>query len=261
MHANLKSALIGGAVAVAFTSATSALAGTGVGGVFNLGKTNTVNAASVLSGATNGAQLAVTNTSTGASAGGVRITVPAGKAPLAVSNTVKATNLDADLVDGLSANQLGRVGYAETKNSGWVEGGRSTLQSVTVNAPQAGFVTISGGATAGYASGCGYCAAHVRFQVDGTDTSVAGTVIDSTAHDEYAPLSHIVTVPVTKGSHTFALIGSWFDSTSSGTTPTWYDPSLTAQFIPFNGAGTTTAEATPSAHATPPANSGVMRGR
>jgi hypothetical protein len=40
----LKGTAVGSAVAVAMLTATSAIAGTTVGGVFNLGKTNTVNA-------------------------------------------------------------------------------------------------------------------------------------------------------------------------------------------------------------------------
>ena len=58
--------LVGALATVVALAATSALAGTGVGGVFNLGKTNSVNAASSLTGKTSAAQLNVANTGTGA---------------------------------------------------------------------------------------------------------------------------------------------------------------------------------------------------
>lgn len=44
------------------------MVGTGVGGVFNLGRTNTVNALSVLTGSVNRAMLVLQNTSAGTSA-------------------------------------------------------------------------------------------------------------------------------------------------------------------------------------------------
>src|SRR6266568_7601380 len=50
---------------------TTAPAGSGVGGVFNLGQTNTVNGTSTLTGATAGTQLNVKNTSTSSSASGL----------------------------------------------------------------------------------------------------------------------------------------------------------------------------------------------
>lgn len=48
--------------------AANALAGTGVGGIFNLGQTNSANQTSTLTGASNGAQLQVTNTASGQNA-------------------------------------------------------------------------------------------------------------------------------------------------------------------------------------------------
>jgi len=102
-----------------------ALAGTGVGAVFNLGKTNTVNAQSTLTGSA-AKLLQVTNTSTGASSSAIGanskgssgptikagntgggpalgLTVGAGKAPFTVNSTGKVTKLNADLVDGLDS--------------------------------------------------------------------------------------------------------------------------------------------------------------
>jgi hypothetical protein len=61
---------MGVAVMIALTVglATTALAGTGVGAPFNLGKTNTVNAMSSLVGSVAGPSLKIDNTSTGVGA-------------------------------------------------------------------------------------------------------------------------------------------------------------------------------------------------
>jgi len=67
VHARYIPALVG---AIAATG-TVALAGTGIGGIFNLGQANTVNATSSLSGASTGAQLQVTNTGTSTGAQGI----------------------------------------------------------------------------------------------------------------------------------------------------------------------------------------------
>jgi hypothetical protein len=55
-------------IALTVGLATTALAGTGVGALFNLGKTNTVNAMSSLVGSVAGPSLKIDNTSTGVGA-------------------------------------------------------------------------------------------------------------------------------------------------------------------------------------------------
>ncbi|HEX8102196.1 MAG TPA: hypothetical protein VF533_06280 [Solirubrobacteraceae bacterium] len=71
-----KGAMAGGVGAAVMTSATAALAGTGIGAVFNLGQTNTVNARSTLDGSVDDAQLAVGNTGTGPSTTALRLAWP-----------------------------------------------------------------------------------------------------------------------------------------------------------------------------------------
>ena len=66
-----KGVALGAAVSIFVLLAASALAGTGIGAVFNLGQTNTVNATSTLTGATANPELQVTNTGAG---GGVTAT-------------------------------------------------------------------------------------------------------------------------------------------------------------------------------------------
>src|SRR2546421_2052743 len=63
--------VLGAAVSILVLVATVALAGTGIGGIFNLGQTNTVDATSALSGASVGPQLRVTNSGTGSGAQGI----------------------------------------------------------------------------------------------------------------------------------------------------------------------------------------------
>jgi len=86
---------------------TAALAGTGIGDVFNLGTTNRANATTVLLGSTNGEQLRVSNTATqGTNVAGIGIHVAAGKPPLVVDSRTKVANLNADLLDGERATSF-----------------------------------------------------------------------------------------------------------------------------------------------------------
>jgi hypothetical protein len=76
----LKSILcgLGGACAATLVVTTTAFAGSGVGGTFNLGVSNTVSAVSILTGTSSGAMLEVRNAATGANAVSVlgRVTSP-----------------------------------------------------------------------------------------------------------------------------------------------------------------------------------------
>src|SRR3954452_25355109 len=110
VHTFVKGAFAGGVGATAVLAATAAFAGTGVGGVFNLGQTNSVNATSTLTGArARGAQLQVTNTSTTAGSTGLSVTAGSGKPLLTVSNTTVNPRLNANLLQGYAASSLGRV--------------------------------------------------------------------------------------------------------------------------------------------------------
>ena len=60
IRTRLRWALLGAATA-ALVVTTTALGGSGVGGIFNLGQTNTVNGTSSLTGTTGSAQLRVAN--------------------------------------------------------------------------------------------------------------------------------------------------------------------------------------------------------
>src|SRR5829696_3943239 len=100
--------LVGLAVilAVVLGGATAALAGTGVGATFNLGKTNTVNRLSQLVGSTDNAMLRLDNNNAGTGATALNLQVEPGHAPMSVNSSTQVAGLNADQVDGKSASQF-----------------------------------------------------------------------------------------------------------------------------------------------------------
>jgi hypothetical protein len=98
-----KGVLGGVVVAVALLTATSALAGTGPGAVFNLGRTNTVNATTSLTGSDRHTMLSVTNSGSGLA---LSLNVARGKAPFAVSSSAQVVGLNASLLGGLAASDF-----------------------------------------------------------------------------------------------------------------------------------------------------------
>ena len=100
--------MVGLAVILALTVGlvSTALAGTGVGSAFNLGKTNTVSAISKLVGSVAGPSLLIDNNSTNSAATALDLQVEAGKAPMKVNSGARVANLNADKLDGMDAGQL-----------------------------------------------------------------------------------------------------------------------------------------------------------
>ncbi len=101
--------LVGLAVilAVVLGVAATALAGTGVGDPFHLGKLNSVNAVSRLVGSVDGPMLMVNNNSTRAGAHALNLQVDQGNSPMKVNAAAgKATNLNADKIDGKDSTQF-----------------------------------------------------------------------------------------------------------------------------------------------------------
>lgn len=105
MRSGFSKGVVMGAVVCGMTvMSTAAFAGTGIGGVFNLGRTNTINGSTVLAGSTRGQQLSVVNNArTGSGITGIGIHTATNEPPLAVNSRTKVTNLDADLLDGQAA--------------------------------------------------------------------------------------------------------------------------------------------------------------
>jgi hypothetical protein len=117
------------AVAAALTlgTASAAFAGSGIGGVFNLGKTNTVNAITKLTGSVAGSSLQIINNSTNAAATALDLQVATGKPPLKVNSTTKVANLNADSLDGQDSGAFANSTHThsgEQIDSGTVEADR-----------------------------------------------------------------------------------------------------------------------------------------
>jgi hypothetical protein len=97
----LKGVTFGAVVCGMSVVSTAALAGTGVGGVFNIGTANRTNASTVLVGSTSGQQFRVVNNArTGTGVAGIGIHTASNEPPLAVDSTARVDNLNADLLDG-----------------------------------------------------------------------------------------------------------------------------------------------------------------
>ena len=97
----LKGVVLGAIVSTLTLAASVALAGSGIGGVFNLGQANTVDKTTTLTGSSVGKpQLQVTNTSTAAGASGIAISVASGKPPLRVNSSARVAKLNASFLQG-----------------------------------------------------------------------------------------------------------------------------------------------------------------
>jgi hypothetical protein len=282
-----------------------ALAGSGIGGVFNLGVSNSVNAKTALSGSTGAPQLAVTNTSTSSSAYGFSatnassapaiagtnnanglgvsasstsgigvlavsgsatqpglrarnkgggpaadFTVNSGLAPFTVSSQTKVNNLNADLVDGFHVNQImsggGRVAQASNENLFSIAS-TDTRATVTLVAPNNGFVLLQGTIIFydGVGPYCVVCFAVVYLHDVGAnlDSPMAEATLgdDATAeHEQTIPVQWVF--PVTAGTHQYTLTTG--QSAFVGGPANFYNPVLTAEYIPFgyNGGSTLAAE-------------------
>jgi len=107
----LKGVLLGAVVSGAVIVPHAALAGTGIGGVFNLGITNRTNTPTVLQGSTAGQQLRIANdASTGTGTTGIGIHTAANEHRSLVDSKTKVNNLNADLLDGQNVDRLRRRG-------------------------------------------------------------------------------------------------------------------------------------------------------
>ena len=98
-------------LALVFGVATAGLAGTGVGGIFNLGKVNSVDRISQLIGSTPSSMLLVDNNGAGTALDlrvGSPTTPPAFKTtpPMKVDSGARVANLNADLLDGKEMSNI-----------------------------------------------------------------------------------------------------------------------------------------------------------
>jgi hypothetical protein len=104
--------------------ATTALAAI-PGDPFKLGRTNTINGLSTLAGAVNNAMLRIDNNSSGLSATALDLQVEPGRAPMKVNSDTQVANLNADELDGNTANDFYYFGE-KVQDSEYLDGKDST---------------------------------------------------------------------------------------------------------------------------------------
>jgi hypothetical protein len=225
--------------AVTLTSASVALAGSGVNGVFNLGVTNTVNAITTLvSGAAGvgpaGPMLRIDNNSTNAAATALELLVEPGKAPMKVNSGTKVTNLNADRLDGKHDNQLLRVA-SFSGQSPLTSGAAGPVATTTINAPTAGFLVIDAGVdTWNFAE---RATVLCYIQIDNNSSFVPGSIRFAEINGDVGlnrdeDCSTNAVVPVAAGTHTVD-----FEGTPGSATTNWGQTALSAIYVPFNGTG------------------------
>jgi hypothetical protein len=145
MQLNFGKGLMAGAAGVAVVLAVTAAAnGTGLGAVFNLGRTNKVNAASTLTGKTRKPMLTVINSGQGTA---LNLHVSSGHAPFSVNSATKVANLNASLLGGIGpAGFVRGAGHVVTAEVELKIGHRATLFNLPgygkfsvmcINAPRA----------------------------------------------------------------------------------------------------------------------------
>jgi hypothetical protein len=231
------------AVATALTlgTASAALAGSGVGGVFNLGKTNTVNAITTLVGSVTGPSLRIDNNSGGTAATALDLQVEPGKTPMKVNSTTKVANLNADRLDDKSAEDLSRVAVMNTGDTTAIPTDFSEVtygQQLSITAPAAGFVRVNGNVTVrnvGCTSGCTFNA-YVRH----INTSTYSFPQQEDALNTYGNAGLDAVFPVSAGVNTFDI--RLRRNSSSGQLDGWWGV-LTAEYTPYGSTGTSTLSA------------------
>ena len=96
---------------------STAMAGTGVGASFDLGRINAVNAITKLVGNVAGPSLLIDNNSAAKGATALNLQVEAGKAPMKVNSSKKIAKLNADKLDNLNASAFVRSTYSKLEST------------------------------------------------------------------------------------------------------------------------------------------------
>ncbi len=228
-------------IVVSFLALVVALGGAGysaTGGNFILGQTNTAATQTKLLAPIAGASFRVDNTSTAAAATAMTLVVTSGRPPFATNSAVKVANLNADHLDGVSANELLRAGRAFNLAAASPLT-FADLVSITLNIPKAGFVLLSGQVTIGTTdAACIPCFLHVQFEDQLTND--VSPVLVSSVEDGGAASSNVTVstswlFPVTAGTRTFALQSGGFPV---GAAISKENPAMTALYVPFGPTGT-----------------------
>ena len=145
-----------------------ALAGTGVGGVFNLGKANSVNKLSVLKGSAKGAMLRVVNGGPGAA---LQLFVKPGRPPMTVNSNVKVKNLNSDRLDGKDSSAFLGVNQKAVDSAHADKADNATKTNNATNAGNAD--NLDGKDSSAFFSGATYLLSETKTSTLATDTTVS----------------------------------------------------------------------------------------
>jgi len=231
-------------------------------GPWLLSANNTAAAQTALAARVSGRTLRITNSSNRDGATALGLFVKDGNPPLTVNSNALVEQLNADLIDGLHADELVRVGSggSEVTTSNVTF---TTLVHVDLDIPASGFVLLTSQAQfKTQSSACAPCYVHFRFH-DQTATTTPTSPVQiasigfGTTDIIDVPGSATWVFPVTAGPRTFALESGTFPSTASIAV---VNPVITALFIPFGPSGAAqTAAATPNAAPAAPVRFGPLR--
>jgi hypothetical protein len=195
----MKSVIIGVGSAAVVIALTGAAAGSGIGAVFNLGKTNKVGATSSLTGSTGHPMLSVTNSGAGPA---LSLQVAKGRAPLSVNSATRVPHLNASLLGGLAASQFiqgngqsGSFGF----NMSTASNGTQNLLSVP------GFGNLSASCTSASGGSATVLLLTGSHPIDNFGVSVNSNSVSSVANSSLASGQEYVLASVSAGS----VIGEW----------------------------------------------------
>jgi hypothetical protein len=201
----LKGAAVGFVCAV-LGGATVAFAGSGVGGVFNLGQSNSVDAQTKLTGSTAGtAQLQVSNTNTGAGAIGMRANNSSTAAAVQGESSSTGTG-----VYGISTNGFGVLAQSSSATS-------AALKAQNSGGGPAGSFVVNAGVTPFKVSSSTKVASLNADELDGLDSTalqkrVTGTCVAGMAMQVVNADGTVSCLSVGSG-------GGWSLTGNAGTTP------------------------------------------
>ena len=241
MNQFMKGALAGGIGAAAVIAISSALAGSGPGGIFNLGVDNTVSRTSTLRStqAYAGPQVAIDNTAGGGAA--LDLKVGARAAPFTVNSSKVVGNLNADQLNGRHASGWSRV--TQGGQSTWGLNGvtEAADQTVTVVVPTGGgWIELHGSVLADDVhspTACTLCTVEMRLKDETADAfspQAMGVLVSG--GPSYLSLSQTWVFPVTAGTRTFSVVTG---QSASGGPAVIDNPVLTAQYLPYGYNGGT----------------------
>jgi hypothetical protein len=137
---------LGAFVSIVTLFSTAALAGTGVGGIFNLGRVNSVNASTQLAGSSKSPLLQIHNSDRLGS--GVGIKVAQGQPPLVVNSSTEVPNLNAGYLGGLNSSAFQQVvmgscsngtAYSSISTNGFFQCTTSTVLPIDITTSSPGY--------------------------------------------------------------------------------------------------------------------------